>query len=137
MKNRNRNLKRRLAGLSLGLLLLLPSCIRKDGKETYLYPSVTYTYSTSVDESILTTGLNPTYLYLANKQHPVDEDYDPGTLVSLKSPYASGGKLEERTAQALYAMMDEMRAAGISDVYVTSAYRTFTKNILPTKKRRD
>ena len=126
MKNRNRNLKRRLAGLSLGLLLLLPSCIRKDGKETYLYPSVTYTYSTSVDESILTTGLNPTYLYLANKQHPVDEDYDPGTLVSLKSPYASGGKLEERTAQALYAMMDEMRAAGISDVYVTSAYRTFT-----------
>lgn len=39
MKNRNRNLKRRLAGLSLGLLLLLPSCIRKDGKETYLYPS--------------------------------------------------------------------------------------------------
>ncbi len=126
MKNRNRNLKRRLAGLSLGLLLLLPSCIRKDGKEPYLYPSVTYTYSTSVDESILTTGLNPTYLYLANKQHPVDEDYDPGTLVSLKSPYASGGKLEERTAQALYAMMDEMRAAGISDVYVTSAYRTFT-----------
>ena len=36
MKNRNRNLKRRLAGLSLGLLLLLPSCIRKDGKETEL-----------------------------------------------------------------------------------------------------
>ena len=64
-----------------------------------------------MDESILTTGLNPTYLYLANKQHPVDENYDPGTLVSLEPPYASGGKLEERTAQALYAMMDEMRAA--------------------------
>ena len=121
------DLKRRLAGLSLGLLLLLPSCIRKSGKETYLYPSVTYSYSTSVDESVLTTGLDATYLYLANKQHPVSEDYDPGTLVRLSLPYASGDKqLEERTAQALYAMMDEMRAAGISDVYVTSAYRTFT-----------
>lgn len=126
MKKYDCNLKRRLAGLSLGLLLLLPSCIRKDGKDTYLYPSVTYTYNTSVDESVLTTGLNPTYLYLANKDHPVDENYDPGTLVPLSTDYSKGGiQLESRTAQALYAMMDEMRAAGISDVYVTSAYRTF------------
>lgn len=126
MKKYDCKLKRRLAGLSLGLLLLLPSCIRKDGKEIYLYPSVKYTYSTSVDESVLTTGLNPTYLYLANKDHPVDENYDPGTLVPLSTDYSKGGiQLESRTAQALYAMMDEMRAAGISDVYVTSAYRTF------------
>lgn len=126
MKKYDCKLKRRLAGLSLGLLLLLPSCIRKDGKETYLYPSVKYTYSTSVDETILTTGLDETYLYLANKDHPVDENYDPGTLVPLSTDYSKGGiQLESRTAQALYAMMDEMRAAGISDVYVTSAYRTF------------
>ena len=56
-------IKRRLAGLSLGLLLLLPSCIQRDsGKETYLYPSVSYTYQTSVNEAFLTTGLDPTYL---------------------------------------------------------------------------
>lgn len=127
MKKRKRNLKRRLAGLSLGLLLLLPSCIRQDGKESYLYPSVTYSYSTTVDETVLTTGLDKTYLYLANKQQPVSEDYDPGTLVTLSTAYSKGGiQLESRTAQALYAMMDEMRACGVSDVYVTSAYRTFS-----------
>ena len=120
-------IRRCLAGALSGLMLLLPSCIKKDDAESYLFPSVTYSYQTQVDESILTTGLDPTYLYLANKQNPVDENYDPGTLVKLALPYASGDKqLEERTAQALYAMMDEMRAAGISDVYVTSAYRSFS-----------
>lgn len=126
MKNK---MRRRLAGLSLGLLLLLSSCIRQDGgRESYLYPTVTYSYRTTVNEATLTTGLDATYLYLANKQHPVSESYDPGTLVTLQSPYTrkTNITLEERTAQALYAMMDEMRSDGITDVWVTSAYRSFS-----------
>ncbi len=121
-------IKRRLAGLSLGLLLLLPSCIQRDsGKETYLYPSVSYTYQTSVNEAFLTTGLDPTYLYLANKQHPVAESYDPGTLVTLSTDYALRAiQVEERTAQALMAMMEEMWADGVRDAKVTSGYRTYS-----------
>jgi D-alanyl-D-alanine carboxypeptidase len=33
--------------------------------------------------------------------------------------------LESRAAQALYAMLDEMKAAGVSDISVTSAYRSY------------
>lgn len=117
----------RLAGLLAAVLLLLPSC-RKDGKETYLYPNETYTYRTAVDESILTTGLNETYLYLANKQHPISEDYNPGELVTLQTSITNKTeRLEARTAQALYAMLAEMRADGVTDIFVTSAYRTFAR----------
>lgn len=122
-------INRRLAGLSMGLLLLLPSCIQQDsGKESYLYPNVTYSYHTTVNEATLTTGLDATYLYLANKQNPVSESYDPGTLVTISSSYTrkTNITLEERTAQALYAMMDEMRSDGINDVWVTSAYRNYS-----------
>lgn len=120
--------KRRLVGLSLGLLLLLPSCIdRGGGKETYLYPTVAYSYRTQVDQTVLTTALSPTYLYLANKQNPVSETYDPGILVTLSTEYAtrSGIQLESRTAEALVAMMQEMRADGVTDARVTSGYRTY------------
>lgn len=119
------SIRYRLAGLLAAVMLLLPSCIRK---EPYLYNKETYTYRTAVNESVLTTELDPTYLYLANKQHPVGEDYDPGTLVTLGSPYTpkSNIRLESRTAQALYAMINEMRADGVTDIFVTSAYRTLS-----------
>lgn len=121
-------IRRCLAGVLSGLMLLLPSCIKKEDEETYLFPSVTYSYQTQVDESVLTTGLNPTYLYLANKQNPVDKSYDPGTLVTLPSSITrKTEQLEERTAEALYAMLAEMRADGVTDIFVTSSYRTFAR----------
>lgn len=125
---KKRNIRRRLIGLAFSLVLLLPACIQKEnGKESYLYPTMTYTYQTTVDESILATGLNAKYLYLANKQNPVGESYDPGTLVTLSTLYATRANisLESRTAQALMAMMEEMWASGIRDVKVTSGYRTY------------
>lgn len=125
---KKQSIRQRLIGLAFSLLVLLPSCIQKEsGKESYLYPTVTYAYHTAVDESILTTGLNATYLYLANKQNPISEQYDPGTLVTLSTHYAtrSSISLESRTAQALMAMMEEMLADGIQDVKVTSGYRTY------------
>lgn len=121
-------IRRCLAGALSGLMLLLPSCIKKDDTESYLFPSVTYSYHTQVDESVLSTGLNPTYLYLANKQNPVDENYNPGTLVTLSSSITrKTEQLEERTAEALYAMLAEMRADGVTDIFVTSSYRSFAR----------
>lgn len=120
-------IKRCLAGVLAGLTLLLPSCIKSDRNETYLYKTVAYSYTTQVDESVLTTGLDSAYLYLANKQNPVSETYDPGTLVTLSTDYAWRSiQLEERTAKALMEMMEEMWADGIRDAKVTSGYRTYS-----------
>lgn len=122
--------KIRLAGLALGVLVLLPGCIQKgtDPMNEYLYPDTVYTYKTDVEESTLTTGLSLTYLLLANKQNPLSQSYSPGTVVTLSTSIAnrSGILLESRTADALYAMMAEMRADGIIDIAVTSGYRDYS-----------
>lgn len=126
---KTRSMKKRLAGFALGALVLLPGCIRKeDPKHVYLYPSTVYTYSTDVEESVLTTGLSPVYLLLANKQNPVSQTYSPGSVVTLSTAVAtrSGIQLESRTADALYAMMAEMRANGVTDIAVTSGYRDYS-----------
>lgn len=97
---------------------------------TFLYQNVTYEYKTDVSASIqfFTTGLAPEYLMLANKTYALGEDYVPKNLVPLTCP-TSGGKtvyLESRAAEALYAMLAEMRVDGVTDVKVTSGYRSYT-----------
>ena len=67
------------------------------------------------------------YLLLANKESILGEDYAPSDLTQLECRVASGRTmyLREDAALSLYAMMEEMNAAGITDVYVTSAYRSY------------
>ena len=84
-----------------------------------------YTYLTDVDPATLTTGFDPTYLLLVNKQSELDVGYVPANLVTLTCATTRSMQLEARAAQALYAMMAEMNAAGIKDVMVTSAYRSY------------
>ena len=96
---------------------------------TFLYQTMNYQYKTDVTASVayFTTQLDARYLLLANKTHALDADYTPEKIVSLTCP-TNGGKeveLESRTAQALYAMLDEMHADGVTDIYVTSGYRTY------------
>ena len=137
-----------LAALMLTLPLSLFSCmppITPDGAEslettakspdtpavpTFLYPEVTYEYKTDVSASIqfFTTELSSDYLILANKVYALGEDHAPENLVSLTCPTDNGKTvyLESRTAQALYAMLKEMQADGVTDIKVTSGYRSYS-----------
>jgi len=90
---------------------------------------MTYTYKTdaSAFEPYLTTGLDAGYLILVNKSNPLGSGYAPASVTTLTCP-TNGGKtveLEERAAQALYAMLGEMEADGITDIKVTSGYRSY------------
>ena len=123
--------------LSLSLLLLLSSCIKREPDEpsgggnppVHYYESTQYTYPTQIDQTLLTTGLDPAYLLLANKQHALGADYEPQNLVDIPASLrvAKNIKLEARALAALELMMQEMRAAGINDTWVTSAYRTYAR----------
>ena len=86
-----------------------------------------YAYSTSVNEAILKTDLSSEYLVLANKSHPLGETYVPAELVTLTCPtnYGKTVELNRRAAEALYLMLGEMNAAGVTDISVTSGYRSY------------
>ena len=140
-------LKLLLAAIALMLPLALFSCMppidSSDGQTydsskespstpavpTLLYPSMTYEYKTDVSASIrfFTTELSADYLLLANKSYPLGEDYEPADLVALTCPI-SGDKsvyLEPRAAEALYAMLAEMQEDSVTDIKVTSGYRSY------------
>ena len=68
------------------------------------------------------------YLVLVNKTNTVDAKYVPGTLTNVADTRKDGRatqKLQKTAAKALEAMFIEMRAAGYTDVSVTSAYRSY------------
>ena len=143
--------KRFLLVALLSILLLLEGCIQPDpshplgtvteDSETlppyeppsdHHYTEAVYVYQTDVDESCLTTELNMTYLKLANKIHVLGADFAPKKLLRLDASIViawqekiNGLYLEERAARALCEMIDEMKHAGITDIWVTSAYRDY------------
>ncbi len=136
-----------LAALMLALPLCLSACmppIHSDGEQTsetsgenpstpavptLLYQTVTYEYKTDVSASIqfFTTEMASEYLILANKAYALGETYTPADLVTLTCPTYNNKtvSLESRTAQALYAMLAEMKADGVTDIMVTSGYRSY------------
>ena len=91
------------------------------------YQTTQYQYLTNVDVSILTTNLDKTYLILANKTTPLGEAYEPASLTTLTCATTQSMELETRAAQALYVMLEEMTVAGVSDISVTSAYRSYSR----------
>ena len=134
--------------LRAGLLLLismlaLQGCIQpssggestdtagETGK-TFLYETMNYTYKT--DETgflqYIVTGMDAQYLVLANKTSPLGADYIPDTvrLTCATNPYNQRDEtLNSRAANALYAMLAEMAADGITDIFVTSSYRSYDR----------
>ena len=131
--------------VALALTLLLSGCINPTKEEQTTtkppinvdnvnpnsigsYKTMEYPYHTNVDVSKLTTNLNPAYLILANKTNDLGSDYVPATLVSLtcsKLETNRAYELDSRAATALYAMLAEMSADGVSDIMVASAYRSY------------
>lgn len=89
-----------------------------------------YTFKTDI--SAYKKYLDPrseAYLVLANKQRPLGADYVPQSLTTLDTSltiYGGVKQLESTAAMALTAMLQEMRAAGYNDIFVTSAYRDYS-----------
>lgn len=67
------------------------------------------------------------YQLLINKQYMLGESYQPQNLVNLDQYIDAGAgvKLTEQAAVALQQMIQTMQAAGISDVYGLSGYRSY------------
>ena len=130
------------------LSLLLQGCKRKKDEDTdggssvrndrptisdqvqQYHTDMQYSYATPVNEEILKTGLDAEYLLLANKKFPLGETFVPKSLTKLRADVTYYGKdieLDSRAAQALYLMLGEMNAAGVTDVMVTSGYRSYER----------
>lgn len=95
-------------------------------------PDVDPNYQYSCDVSLYMHAINAKYdrsdILLVNKNNPLGEYYVPSHLVYLNREDTLGGKahqLDETAALALHAMMMCMRADGITDTFVTSAYRDY------------
>ena len=69
------------------------------------------------------------YLILANKQAPLGESYSPSDLVEVECRTSRTMYLRSDAERALYAMMLHMKADGIDDVFVTSAYRSYSYQV--------
>jgi len=98
-----------------------------NGYKLHYYPEAIYTYGSNVDVDLLLTGLDSTYLLLANKVHVLGENYAPATLKTLTcaTNFGKTVQMEARAADAVCAMMAEMRVDGITDIAVTSGYRDY------------
>lgn len=71
---------------------------------------------------------NDKYLFLVNKQNVVGSDYVPEDLVDIDTKYTTGGKsiqLEKTALEALILMLEDMKKDGITNMTVTSAYRSY------------
>ena len=128
----------------LSLLLLLSGCIDPTGEEETTGPidmsnvnqnsigsylNTEYQYTTNPNIVSLTTNLDDAYLLLANKVNELQSTYEPTQLVTLTCDTAYEMQLDARAAEALYAMLAEMHAAGIEDITVTSAYRSYKRQV--------
>ena len=77
------------------------------------------------------TELDPQYLVLVNKEHPLGADYIPNALVRLICPTNPYNQREEtlnfQAAMALYSMLIAMGEDGVTDIFVTSSYRSYDR----------
>ena len=86
-------------------------------------PAYTYTYA--LDVSAYLSSIDTEYLMRVNKSNSAGT-YKPSNLKELTCPTTRNNLcLDYDAAVSLEAMMLEMSAAGITDTYVTSAYRSY------------
>ena len=85
-----------------------------------------YTYIYAIDVSKYLSSIDTEYLMLANKKNSIGQ-YKPSNLKTVDCETAGNEthSLEYDAAIALYAMMLEMAEANITDVVVTSSYRSY------------
>ncbi len=120
--------------VGMGIFLLWPEGGEGRETETETEPPETETEVTVVEKPEFKTDLSAyedyidvpsgSFLTLVNKQKTIDEHYDPGRLLPVRDTHKEI-ELQQNAAMAMEAMFIEMRAAGITDVFVTSAYRSY------------
>lgn len=85
-------------------------------------------YKTDVTKYIEYINSQDEYIkVLLNKQNPIDKDFEPENLVIIPEQYSRKDKsiyLHNTAMQALEAMLNDMAACGIDDIYVQSSYRS-------------
>lgn len=103
--------------------------ISLDGQKVYMIlnnPEIEY--KTDVSKYIEYIKSSDEYInVLVNKNTPIDEAFEPENLKVIPSEYSRKDKeiyLENTAMQALIAMINDMIALGIDDVYVQSSYRS-------------
>ena len=119
--------------LALSLAFCDPSSGNGDGthrkEDSTVTTSLDYEYKTDI--SAYADAMNTTdasYLLLANKNRVIGEGYVPDDLTQLDTKYTLNGKeisLSGNAAAAATALIKEMRALGYSNIYITSAYRSY------------
>ena len=87
-------------------------------------PTVTFKSDLSAYEDDMNPKNADAYLLLVNKQTPLSASYKPSSQIAVKDARREI-TLETTAARALEAMFIEMRAQGFTDVFVTSAYRSY------------
>ncbi len=109
-----------LMGIAVVILYSEPQEIPKNDppKET----NVTFSTDLSAYEPYMNTKED--FLMLVNKTHKVTAEFAPEELVAVKDAKKEIF-LQKTAAMALEAMFIEMRKAGFTDVFVTSAYRDY------------
>lgn len=101
------------------------------------YSTKDYTYMIDISEfeDILNTT-DEKYLMLVNKKNPLGETYEPEGIESVNpigtqgdgyTLYGKTVELETATAAAARALIDEMRAQGFDEIFITSGYRSYDR----------
>ena len=94
------------------------------------YSTNSFEYKTELSKQVR-DALNTTskeYLMLVNKKKPLGEEYIPEDLVVVDSSICTKeSQLVKNAAIAAQALIAEMRAEGFTDVKITSAYRSYTR----------
>lgn len=93
-----------------------------------LSDAVEFTEDLSSYEEFMAPSDRDGYLLLVNKETPLDETFVPEDLTNLVNTRKDGRNTQQMVytaAMALEALFIEMKAAGYTDVSVTSAYRSF------------
>lgn len=85
-------------------------------------------YNTDISAYLEYINSKDEYIYtLLNKQNPIDQGFEPSSLVSIPEKYSRKDKtiyLQNTAMKALEAMFNDMLQDGITDAYIQSSYRS-------------
>ena len=102
----------------------------KNRRDIYIVALDEFEIDYTTDVSAYLEYINTTdeaVLLLANKTVTLDKDYEPSDLAQIPTKYRKDSiiYLSLPAKMALEAMMQDAHALGFTDVYVTSAYRSY------------
>ncbi len=104
--------------------------IKIEGNNIYMIANnINIEYETDISAYIQYINSKNDYIYtLTNKQNAIANDFEPDNLIDIPAEYRRKDmviSLYIDAEKALEAMIQDMRACGITDAYVQSAYRTY------------